>query len=86
MHNHTPRKHDGLAPVEIWTRSKSTHTQLVNAHPWGIPAYVLNPRLQDGFKIPRFDPRAMQGIYVGPSPLHASTVGFSDGMLNRVSG
>ena len=26
MHNQTPNKHDGLAPVKIWTRSKSTHT------------------------------------------------------------
>ena len=86
LHNHTPRQHDGLAPVEIWTRSKSTHSQLTNAHPWGVPAYVLNPRLQDGFKIPRFDPRSMQGIYVGPSPLHASTVGLIlNPRTNRIS-
>ena len=49
LNNHTPRMHDGLAPMEHWTRSKSTHTQLTCAHPWGCPAYVLNPKLQDGF-------------------------------------
>ena len=76
LHNHTPKMHDGLAPIEHWTRSKSTHTQLQNAHPFGCPAYVLNPTLQDGFKIPKFEPRSMQGVYVGPSPLHASTVGL----------
>ena len=56
LHNHTPRQHDGLSPVEIWTRSKSTHTQLNNAHPWRVPAYVLNAKLQDGFKIPDLIP------------------------------
>ena len=29
LHNHTP------SPVDIWTRSKSNYSQLVNAHPWG---------------------------------------------------
>ena len=86
LHNHTPKQHDGLAPIEIWTRSKSTHTHLVNAHPWGVPAYVLNSKLQDGFKIPRFDPRSMQGIYVGQSPFHASTVGLIlNPRTNRIS-
>ena len=86
LHNHTPRQHDGLAQIEIWTRSKSTHTQLTNAHSWGVPAYVLNSRLQDGFKIPIFDPRSIQGVYVGPSPLHASTVGLIlNTRTNRIS-
>ena len=86
LHNHTPRQHDGLAPIEIWTKSKSTHTQLINAHPWGVPAYVLNSKIQDGFKIPRFDPRSMQGVYVGQSPLHASSVGLIlNTRTNRIS-
>ena len=38
--------------------------------------HVLCPRLQDGFKIPKFDPRAHKGIYTGSLPLHASTVGM----------
>ena len=76
MHNHTPRRLDKYAPVELWTGSKSTYSELVNAHPFGCPTYVLDPRLQDGFKIPKWDPRARQGIYVGPSPLHANTVGL----------
>ena len=74
LHNHMPRSQDGLCPVEIWSRSKSTYSQLQNAHPWGCPTYVLDPRLQDGFKIPRWEPRSRKGIFVGVSPLHASTV------------
>jgi hypothetical protein len=36
----------------------------------------LGPRLQDGFKIPRWEPRSRRGIFVGISPLHASNVGL----------
>ena len=53
---------------------KSTQSQFLNDHPWGCPTYVLDPRLQDGFKILKWDPRARQGIYLGPSPLHAESV------------
>jgi len=58
MHNHTPSCQDGLCPIQIWTKSKSNQSQLKNAHPWGCPVYVLDPRLQDGFKIPRWEPRS----------------------------
>jgi hypothetical protein len=52
LHNNAPRRQDGLCPIEIWSRSKSDYSQLHSAHPWGYPVYVLDPRLQDGFKIP----------------------------------
>jgi len=74
LHNHTPRRQDGLFPVEIWSRSKSNYSQLRAAHPWGCPTYVLDPRLQDGFKIPQWEPWSCRGIFVGVSPLHASSV------------
>ena len=76
LHNHTPRVHDGLAPVEIWTRSHSNHSALRHAHVWGCPTYVLDASLQDGKKIPRWDPRSRRGVFVGLSPLHASSVGL----------
>ena len=86
LHNHLPRRIDKLSPIEIFTQSKCTYSQLKNAHPWGVPVYVLDPRLQDGFKIPRFDPRARQGMYLRPSPLHASTVGLVlNPSTNRIS-
>ena len=71
---HTFRRLDKFALIEIWSHSRSTHSQLVNACPWGVPVCVLHPRLQDDFKIPKFDPRARKGIHLGPSPLHASSV------------
>ena len=74
LHNHTPHHHDGLSPIEIWSCSKNNYSFLQNAHPWGCPTYVLDPRLQDGHKIPKWEPRSRHGVYVGVSPLHASTV------------
>ena len=77
LHNHTPQKAlGGRCPEEIWTQSTSSHTALSNARVWGCPAYVLDPRLQDGKKIPKWEPRSRRGQYVGASPLHASTVGI----------
>ncbi len=76
LHNETPSMLSRLSPNEIWSRSKSSHSALINAHPWGCPVYVLQPRLQDGGKLPKWEPRSRRGQYVGASPLHASTVGL----------
>ena len=72
LYNNTPRRQDGLCPAEIWARSKSNYSQLKHAHPWGCAVYVLHPKLQDGFKIPCWEPRSRRGVYMGTSPLHAS--------------
>ena len=41
---------------------------------WGSPVYVLDPKLQDGKKLPKWTPRARRGMNVGFLPLHTSTV------------
>ena len=76
LHNELPSSTSRLTPHEVWTKSKSSFSALVNAHPWGCPVYVLQPRLQDGGKVPKWEPRSRQGQYMGASPLHASTVGL----------
>ena len=53
LHNHTPRRQDILTPVSLWTHTPDNLSVLSNAHPWGCPMYVLDPHLQDGFKLPR---------------------------------
>ena len=74
--NNMPRKESGLSPVEIFTGTKcANHDALLNAKVWGCPAYVLDPKLQDGKKLPKWKPRSRVGVYVGTSPNHASTVG-----------
>ena len=76
LHNNTPRSANGYSPEELWCRSKSQHNDLQRMHVWGCPAYVLDPRSQDGMKIPKWEPRSRRGQFVGISPLHSSHVGL----------
>jgi hypothetical protein len=72
--NHTPKMATGLAPIEIFSGSKSDCNHLLNAHPWGCPVYVLEPKLRDGHKLPKWEPRSRRGQFMGISPNHASSV------------
>ena len=76
LHNHTPDSDTKLSSEEIWCKTKSPHTDLARMHVWGCPAYVLDPRSQDGKKIPKWEPRSRRGQFVGVSPLHSSHVGL----------
>ena len=74
--NNMPSK-DGFTPEEKWSGVKeSGFSHLRRLHPWGCPAYVLDPRLQDAKKIPKFLPRARQGVFLGYSKEHATNVGL----------
>ena len=43
----------GISLIEIYTSSKLDTIHLWNENTWGCPAYVLEPRVQDGEKIPK---------------------------------
>eukprot|EP00804_Cyclotella_cryptica_P026596 CCRYP_014020-RA/>CCRYP_014020-RA protein AED:0.15 eAED:0.08 QI:0/0/0/0.75/0/0/4/0/791 len=64
----------GLSPLELWSRVKSVHSDISRAHVFGCPVYVLDPSRQDGKKIPKWDSRARQGIFVGFLDKHSSLV------------
>eukprot|EP00957_Ditylum_brightwellii_P087231 6639972-Ditylum_brightwellii.AAC.2 len=55
---------------------KSHSGQLVmSKHTWGSPVYILNALLQDkSGSVPKWDPRARLGIYLGPSSVHVGNV------------
>ena len=74
LHYDTPRMLYRLSPTKLWSCRKLSHSDLINAHPRGFPVYVLQPRLQDGVKLPNWDTQSRRGHYMGVSPLHASTV------------
>ena len=75
LYNHTPNRESGIAPIEILTLTKSDFQALRNAHTWGSPVYILEPRLtQAGGKIPKWLPRSRRGQYLGVSPVHAENV------------
>eukprot|EP00804_Cyclotella_cryptica_P027788 CCRYP_009212-RA/>CCRYP_009212-RA protein AED:0.44 eAED:0.14 QI:0/-1/0/1/-1/1/1/0/824 len=72
--NQLPPSGAGLSPDERWSQVKLPSSRLSQAHAFGCPVYVLNPALQDGKQIPKWNSRARQGIFVGFSSNHSSLV------------
>jgi hypothetical protein len=65
LYNHLPNGITGLSPLEILTGIRSDHRDLLCTHVWGCPVYVLDPKLQDGKKIPKWNCWAQQGQFLG---------------------
>ena len=77
LYNHTPNQLSGIAPIETFSGTLTDSCTLRNLHPWGCPAYVLEPRLtKEGGKIPKWQPRSRRGQFLGLSPVHAESVGL----------
>jgi hypothetical protein len=72
--NHVPNGVSGISPIELMTRTVLPSKDFVHLHVWGSPAYVLDPTLQKGQKIPKWKPRSRRAIFVGLSKLHAATI------------
>jgi transposase InsO family protein len=64
----------GLSPNELWSGNRSSHDELRRAHVFGCPVYVLDPKLADGDKIPKWNHRARMGMFLGFSHEHSSLV------------
>ena len=62
--------------MEIYTGARNDATHLGRMPVWGCPTYVLDPRLQDGKKIPKWKPRTRMGQFLGYSPDHSTTIGL----------
>jgi transposase InsO family protein len=58
VYNHVPNRLSGLTPLELLTKTKSDHRDLLRSHVWGCPVFVLDPKLQDGKKIPKWNRRS----------------------------
>ena len=57
--NNLPKEGGKLLPLELYTGTiMQDYTPITHAHVWGCPVYVLDPKLQDGKKLPKWDPRA----------------------------
>ena len=82
--NHIPRKDIKKSPYELFTKSvMPSEMYLQRQHVWGCPTYVLDPKLQDGKKLPKWDPRVRRGQFLGFSQQHSSTIGL---ILNHLTG
>ena len=65
----------GRTPYQTLAGLESTSLDINSFHTFGCPCYVLDNRLQSGLPmLPKWEPRARMGIYVGPSPAHALSV------------
>ena len=73
LYNHLPN-HRGIAPADLFTGVQIPRHKLKSFHTWGCPVYVLDPQLQQGRKLPRWEPRARRGIFMGYSTVHSSDV------------
>jgi hypothetical protein len=76
INNHTPHRELGMAPVEVFTQTRIGCQYIQRARVFGCPTFVLDPRIQDRRKIPKWNPRSVQGQFLGFSSEHSTTVGL----------
>ena len=82
--NHLPNVQTRLSPSELFKGIHyRNHNHLQRLHVFGCPVYVLEPKIQDGKKLPKWQRRSRQAIYLGVSKLHSTTVHL---VLNPESG
>jgi hypothetical protein len=74
LYNRLPNGVTGLSSMEIVTGTHLDHRDLLRTHVWGCPVYVLDPKLQDGKKVPKWNCRARQGQFLGFSDEHSLLV------------
>ena len=72
--NRVPNERTGLAPIDVFSRTRWNQEKLKDLHVWGSPIYILDKTIADGKKLPRWKPRSKRCKYLGVSPTHASTV------------
>jgi hypothetical protein len=72
--NHLPNSTSSNLPNKLWLWVQHVDNKLSYAHVFGCPVYVLDALLQDGKKIPKWNPWACLGLFLGFSDLHSSPV------------
>ena len=81
--NHVPNPNTGLSSQDLFSKIRWPQRKFHDLHVWGCPTYVLNKSIQDGNKIPKWQPRSDRHVYMGTSRYHASTVPL---ILNSTTG
>ncbi len=74
LYNFIPNHLSGPTPLELLTKSKADHGDLLHLHVWGCPAIVLDQKLQNNQKLPKWNRRACVGQFLGCSDEHSSLV------------
>ena len=82
LYNHTPDA-TGICPADIFMGTTVPRHRLQDLHVWGCPAFVLDPVLQQGKKLPRWQPKSRKCTFLGFSKDHSSNVPL---VLNPMTG
>ena len=72
MQNHLKLDEEGWAPIHHYSKVFS-NIEIKHWHTWGCPVFALDDKAQSGH-LPKWDPKARVGIYLGHSPCHAGSV------------
>ena len=65
LYNHVPNYESGLTLLELLTKQKADHRDILRSHVWGCPTYVLKPKLQNGQKLPKWNCWSRLGQFLG---------------------
>ena len=64
-----------MAPIDVFTELLHFgYRDLQRLHVFGCPVYVLDLKLQDGKKLPKWERQSQRAIYLENSKAHGSTV------------
>ncbi len=74
LYNHVPNIESGLTPMELLTKQKADHCDILRSHVWGCPSYMLKPKLQNGQKLTKWNCWSRLGQFLGYSDEHSSLV------------
>ena len=74
MFNRVPNQESYISPMEIITKTKSNHHYLRRSHIWGCPVFVMEAKLQNDQKYPKWNRPSRQGQFLGFSDEHSNLV------------
>jgi Reverse transcriptase (RNA-dependent DNA polymerase) len=74
--NNLPKRGLKISPLELFSKTRISSHHMQRTRVWGCPTYVLDPVLQDGKKLPKWNPRSRRGQFLGLSSEHSSNIGL----------
>lgn len=70
LFNRMPDPSTGLSPLDVFSKTRWPQRRFQEMHVWGAPAYLLDKKIADGMKLPKWSPRSERVMFVGVSSHH----------------
>ena len=74
LQNHFPNYRSGITPLELITRNKANHRNLIISHVWVCTVFVLDPKLKNDQKIPKRNRHSILGQFIVFLEPHSSLI------------